>query len=666
MDAKTQAIVDAARKRIAERAAQAAELAATKLRNELQDKDDTEKREYAALADARAKNDREAAVNGKLSAMTWKLPTEQEKEAAHWQRMGDAERAMRNQVAKPHVSNGSPELHAALNSLMHKADANQATSTMVFNAEQMEALELGMTSRSFCLIGAAGTGKTTVTQELISRLQRAPHMQPLSAKTKHLDKDAPGIVICGFTNKAVNNIRKRLPAHLQKHCITIHKLLEYSPVYYEEPDALSPTGMRTTMRFEATRNSYNPLPHISTIIFEESSMIGTDLYDEVINALPISARTQIILLGDLNQLPPVFGPSILGFKMAELKVVELTHVYRQALMSPIISLATAVRTNAAASGFKRPAIKWDDENYNQAHLPWDMKNKANINRGEHGILHIHPWKKRVEWEAAINMMKHFLPAAIEAGTYNPAEDMILCPFNKSFGTIELNRIIADYLGKKRGELVHEVIARYEKSYWAVGDRVLHDRHEAVIRRITTTPGYAGKVPAMASKTLDRWGNDPESGHKPNTKLTADEVLNALDNLAGADDDAKNLASHTITVYIPDLDKEETLNTAGTINQLLFGYALTVHKSQGSEWQRVFFFLHNSHATMLSRELVYTAITRAKHELYIICEGDMGKFMNSIVRAADRPVIPGIALADKISYFRGKAKERGRVAQEDME
>lgn len=528
-----------------------------------------------------------------------------------------------------------------------------------FNPEQQAAIELGLQGKNLCLIGAAGTGKTTVTQELIKLIQRASHMLPLSSDTKHLTKDAPGIVICGYTNKAVNNIRKKLPASLQAHCMTIHKLLEYAPEYYE---VVGIDGLpRTTMRFEPSRNGTNPLPHISTIIFEESSMIGTDLHTEVLNALPFPSRTQFIYLGDLNQLPPVFGPSILGFKLAELPIVELTHVYRQALASPIISLATSIRTNSLATGFKRPAASWEAIDWDQSTLPWKLDKPATVDRGEHGKLTLHPWKKRVAGESALAMMKTFIPGLIKTGAYNPEEDMILCPFNKSFGTIELNNIIADHLGKQRGEVVHEVIARFNKSYWAVGDRVLVDRHEAVITSIEPTPGYYGKTPQLASKTLNRWGVDPESTlPAAAAQLTADEVLNALDSLAGADDDAKNLASHTITVHIPDLDRTDTLNTAGAINTMLFGYALTVHKSQGSEWQRVFLFLHNTHATMLSRELLYTAVTRAKHELYVICEGDIGTYENSLVRGAGRPIIPGTTLPEKIEFFKGKLASQAKA------
>lgn len=516
------------------------------------------------------------------------------------------------------------------------SNSSAGTGAMSFNPEQLQAIEHGLQGKSFCLIGAAGTGKTTVTQELISRLQRASHMVPLSAATKHLGKDAPAIAIVGYTNKAVNNIRKRLPEHLQNHCLTIHKLIEFAPVYYEVIDAEG--NLRNTMRFEPTYNAANKLPHISTLIIEESSMVGLDLYGQLIAALPYPQKTQIIFLGDLNQIPPVFGPSILGFKLAELPVVELTHVYRQALLSPIISLATSIRTGAVAD------------------IP-ELRSAHTINCEAHGTVHFQPWKKRADKESALLMMRKFIPGLIEQNKLNPESDMILMPFNKegSFGTIEINRIIADFLGKRRGAEVHEVIARYQKTYWAVGDRVMVDRYEAQILEIRPTIGYYGKEPQIASKTLDRWGFNPET---PDVKpQTADEILNALDNLAAGDDEeSKNLASHNIKVYIPDLGVEKVLTSAGEINQMTFGYALSIHKSQGSEWDKVFILLHNSHAPMIFRELMYTAVTRAKKELFIITEGDIAPYENSMKVAAARPRIPGTTLAEKIKFFERKAKE----------
>lgn len=557
-----------------------------------------------------------------------------------------------------HISNSANQANQTISLHLSETDKHRqaATSKLVFNEEQQAAIELGLQGKSFCLIGAAGTGKTTTTQELIARVQRAAHMRPLAEGTKHLIKDNPAIVICGYTNKAVNNIRKKLPENLQAHCITIHKLLEYQPTYYEVPDEQG--YMSTTMRFEPARNAANPLPHISTIIFEESSMIGTDLYGEVLAALPNPARTQIIFLGDLNQIPPVFGPAILGFKLAELQTIELKTVYRQALKSPIISLATAIRTNSAA-GFPEESVTW------QA-LMGKLKETIRQDAGESGNVTLHPWKKRIDKESALVVMKSFLPRIIASGEYKPEEDMILCPFNKSFGTIELNKIIADYLAKQRSATVFEVIARYQRSYWAVGDRVLVDRHEAVITKIEKTIGYGGKLPVTESKTLDRWGIDPNNT-ETQTQMTADQILSELDRLGGSDtEESKNLASHTITVHIPDLGIDKTLNTAGDINSMLFGYCLTVHKSQGSEWQNVFLFLHDSHATMISRELIYTAVTRAKHKLYVICEGDNASKRNSILRAAERPVIPGTTLQEKLAFFVEKAKSMKTIANSDEE
>jgi exodeoxyribonuclease V alpha subunit len=515
------------------------------------------------------------------------------------------------------------------------------------NKEQADAVERGLRGQSFALIGAAGTGKTTTTQELIKLIQRASHMAPLSDSTKHLSKDAPGLVICGYTNKAVNNIRKKLPPYLQAHCMTIHKLLEYAPVYYTVFD--NEGTERNTMRFEPSRNGANTLPHISTIIFEESSMIGTDLFGQVLDALPRPAATQFIFLGDILQLPPVFGPSILGFKMSELPVVELTHVYRQALLSPIISLATAIRTNEFTP--------WLSEQSGQiGQSVKKLNDKLVIDSEAHGKVTIHPWKKRIAAPSALKTIVNMVCGLISTDQYNPEEDQILCPFNKAMGTIELNKGIADFLTKKRNGITHEVIARFTRSYWSVDDRVLVDRHDGVILKIEPTIGYAGKPPRAASTTLDRSGYDPVLDGDAKAQRSAEDILNELDAIAEADkdDEAKNLASHTITVWIPDLGEERKLATAGEINAMLLSYALTVHKSQGSEWRRVFIFLHHSHQTMCSRELLYTAITRAKEELYIICEGDIAPYKSQLLTGSNRAVIPGVTLAEKIEYFSGKA------------
>lgn len=535
-------------------------------------------------------------------------------------------------------------------------------SGIVLNNEQLMAKDLALQGKSFCLIGAAGTGKTTVTQDIINTIQRCSHVVPIADNTKHLNKGTPGVVVVGYTNKAINNIKRKLAESLQSHCLTIHKLIEFAPNYFEVTDDAG--NARMSMRFEPMRNAANPLPAVATIIIEESSMVGTDLWDMLMAAC--TGRPQIIMLGDLNQLPPVFGPSILGFKLGELPTVELAQVYRQALRSPIISLATAIRTNARKPAGLTLSGGWHGVDVNNptadpmVFLPTNLTSTVIIDRGSDGKLTIHPWKKRLHEKTALGTVIAFMCRELDNGNYNPDTDMLLCPFNKSFGTIEINRGIADHISKTNDLPVHEVIARYQRSYWAVGDKVLVDRHEAVITDIQPQPGYIGKVPRPESKTMKRDGTDEASGF---VNPSADDILRELDGLGGSSDDseAKNRASHVITVFIPDLGTEQRLTTAGEINNMLLGYCLTVHKSQGSEWNKVYVLLHNTHARgpALSRELLYTAVTRAKSELYVICEGDIAPYENSIALAASRPVIPGTTLAEKIEYFHAKRSAMGR-------
>lgn len=546
-----------------------------------------------------------------------------------------------NNVAKP-TENTMTEIA--------KAALGISTAQIELNKEQAEAVERGMRGQSFALIGAAGTGKTTTTQELIKMLQQASHMMPLRDSTKHLNTGAPGFVIVGYTNKAVNNIKKRLPLNLQAHCLTIHKLIEFAPEYFNIID--DEGNERTSMRFTPSRNGANPLPHISTVIFEESSMIGTDLYGQLLDALPRPSATQYIFLGDIFQLPPVFGHSILGFKMAELPVVELTHVYRQALLSPIISLATSVRTNTFTEWLSQEQSGNDNTLKTNSAVNTKLITNITIDNKEHGKVTINPWKKRIAASAALKTFGSFITAMLTAGTYNIDEDQILCPFNVSFGTVEINNHIADFLAKKDNAVVHEVIARYRRSYWAVGDRVMVDRHEAKITKIEKTMGYIGKPPKPASVTLNRWGKDPVNDSAADLR-SADDILAELDQIAENDENGKNLASHTITVYIPDLDEERKLNNAGDINNLIFSYCLTVHKSQGSEWKRVFLILHHTHQTMCSRELLYTAITRAREELFVICEGDIAPYKNQLLTGSNRAVVPGVTLQEKIAFFNSK-------------
>jgi len=524
-----------------------------------------------------------------------------------------------------------------------------------WNAEQLNAINMGLARKTFCLIGAAGTGKTTTLKGVVYSLLGNNLIAPIppDQSTKWLAGNTPGIVLVSFTNMAVRQVAKHFRGDIT--CVTIHKLLEYAPIYY---DAVNEAGEPIRkMEFVPTRNKLNPLPRaLTTIIIDESSMVDMALYDLLVAALPDPDSVQFIFLGDLNQLPPVYGGPVLGKKLLELPIVELTRVYRQALESPIIRYAIQMKDGALTPVGSQKIVE---------------------DNGEHGKVTIHPWGKSLSWEDALNKAESFCKAAIKEGALDPMQDIILCPFNVKFGVIDLNLAIADYLGRQREAEVVEVIAGFNTHYYAIGDKVLVRKQEAIITGIKRNSKYAGKQPVDITKyKIDRYGGL--------TKRTTElERATGLD-LQGDDFDVDafmdsmqitvvtdrvTTASHEITVRFLGAEDDEgvgstaELKTAAEVNDMVFAYAITVHKSQGSEWRKVFFILHSSHAQMCSRELMYTGMTRAKNELYMIVEPDRGMKSGTLSSSAKKPRLKGNSLAEKLVSLKERFDKEARESQD---
>lgn len=539
----------------------------------------------------------------------------------------------------PSSTNTLTEITSAINTLINNTDSSgsgvdrSTGKAITYNERQLKFVQIAGSGKSCVLIGAAGSGKTTCQRGVIQELITSGRAGVLEADGhKYLRDKTPGIVVVSFTRRAVSNIRKAVAQDMKQNCLTIHALLEYEPVYHDVFEAT--TGeTRKTMNFEPTRHAERPLPAtIKVCVIEEGSMVSVDLYEELKSALP--SNCQFIFLGDIQQLPPVFGAAILGYKMLELPVVELTEIYRQALESPIIRLAHRI-----LSGTPIPITEYPD---------WKYPNQ----------LTIHPWKKKIAADTALNTIAAFLKAAADNGHYNPDDDMVLIPFNKSCGTIELNKHLAQHFARKRKVPVYEVIAGFVKGYYSVGDKVLYDKEDAIITKIEKNPQYDGAQPQPEGLLLDYWGYNEETGgdSKHHVDTTATESDADIDFLlaqsAASGEDRVRQASHAVTIKILENDREIILDSAGALNALLLSFVLTVHKSQGSEFRKVFLMLHQSHATMLSRELLYTAVTRAKEELYIICEPE------SMTKGINSQRIKGNTLAEKAEYFKGKVATTG--------
>lgn len=527
---------------------------------------------------------------------------------------------------------------------------------VTLNDQQQRFITTMLSGQDCCLIGSAGTGKTTCTGKAIQELVDSGKLKATGASTKWLRSDVLGVVITSFTRKAVNNIRRATPVELKPHVITLHKLLEFAPVFDEIIDPRS-GGVRKTMSFEPQRTKLNPIPSGMThVFFEESSMIGTDLYNLFIDACP--HMPQEIFIGDIKQLPPIFGPAILGFKMSMLPIVELTEVYRQALLSPITRLCVDILTGDSHKFEPKATIAHIKHPYTGKMV--DRKTIPALEKyneiSEHGALTIQVWQKPLQDETACNTMVQQFIAWEKEGYYKPNDDVILCPFNKSFGTLELNRGISQYLGRQRNAVVHEVIAGFETHYLAIGDRVLYDKEDAFIEDIRRNASYMGKSPQTASEFLDRWGAQQTSlsseqiaeADAEEAELNA-EAIDAIMDSFGSDDgdtDRVQAASHEITIRFAVENELQVLRSSGEINNLLGGYCLTVHKMQGSENPTIFLCFHKSHATMMQQELLYTAVSRAKFKLHIICEAD------SFYKGVKSQKVKGKNLEEKIKFFQG--------------
>ena len=488
---------------------------------------------------------------------------------------------------------------------------------IILNTEQLLAKDMALAGKCFCLIGAAGTGKTTTQRAVAEQLLSDSRLSTTSFKISGgggARVDAPSIAFVAYTRRAAANLERavhklpELEKALRHNIMTIHALLEYQPVFYFDEER-----QKETMRFEPQRHSLNPL-NITHLVIEESSMVGLDLWDKLYDALPTGV--QIIFIGDINQLPPVFGPSILNYALIQLPVVELKKGYRQAEDGSILDNAHKI-------------------------LAGKMVEAAD------DFLIVEGTKNHGQFKMAMALAKTFETWHNE-GFYDPEQDMILSPFNKQdLGTISLNNWIAQFIGSERGAVVHEVIAGFSKLYLAIGDRVMFNKQDAIVQKITLNGDYMGKAPLPCSTNLTRFGTYKAGEHEEEEDTLGLGYENfSLEALEAQDMERKQAASHTVELLLLDSNQAIEVRNAGEFAPAVFslGYVLTVHKAQGCEWRKVFFIQHKDHNIMNYRELVYTAITRARQQLIWVAKRQY------IQQGIDKPRIKGNTIQDKIEYF----------------
>ena len=283
------------------------------------------------------------------------------------------------------------------------------------------------------------------------------------------------------------------------------------------------------------------------VIIDEMSMVDITLMNSLLKA--IAPGTRLILVGDINQLPSVGPGSVLKdiIQSEAFNVVMLTKIFRQASTSDIIV------------------------------------NAHKINRGEEVSLDNKSmdffFLKRYEADIIINvvlqLVKQKLPKFVDA---TPYDIQVLTPMRKGLlGVERLNGILQQYLNppdKSKREKEHGDMVFRE------GDKVMQTKNNYQLE----------------------WEIRTKFG------LTVDKGMGIFNGDMGIITEINDFAE-TLTVEFDEGRKVEY--SYKLLDELELAYAITIHKSQGSEYPAVVIPLLSGPSMLMNRNLLYTAVTRAR-------------------------------------------------------
>ena len=299
---------------------------------------------------------------------------------------------------------------------------------------------------------------------------------------------------------------------------------------------------------EFGRNEQNPL-EADVIIVDETSMVDMYLMNYLLKAVLVGTR--LIFVGDVNQLPSV-GPGCVLKDMIDsqvLPVVRLTKIFRQAMESDIV------------------------------------KNAHKINRGEEVDLQkkdsrdfffIHQNDQLIMQRAILSLVQDKLPRFVNA---TPLDIQVLTPMRKGvFGVYELNKLLQKYLNPPAAD-------KYEKE---LPDRLFREGDKVM----QTKNNYQ-----LEWKILNRYNVEIEKGMG---------VFNGDIGVISRIDENMEL----MTVVFDE--NRQVDYPFKLLDELELAYAITVHKSQGSEYPAVVMPMFQGPRPLMNRNLLYTAVTRAKN------------------------------------------------------
>ncbi len=311
------------------------------------------------------------------------------------------------------------------------------------------------------------------------------------------------------------------------------------------------------------------------IIVDEVSMVDTSLIHALLKA--VAAGTRLILVGDASQLPSVGAGSILRdiIDSDQFHVVRLTRIFRQAAQSDIIV------------------------------------NAHKINRGQEVILDnksmdfffLKRFDANVIISVVIQLIQQKLPKYVDA---KPFDIQVLTPMRKGLlGVERLNHILQQYLNPPDKDKV-------EKEH---GDMVFRE---------------GDKVMQIKNNYQLEWEIRSRHG------LAIDKGMGVFNGDMGL---IRSISSYQEIVTVEFEEGRMVDYSFKQLDELELAYAITIHKSQGSEYPAVVIPLLTGPKMLMNRNLLYTAVTRAKKCVTLV--GNDITFQNMIQNVSEQKRYTGL-------------------------
>lgn len=289
------------------------------------------------------------------------------------------------------------------------------------------------------------------------------------------------------------------------------------------------------------------------IIIDEMSMVDISLMHALLTAVQVGTR--LILVGDVNQLPSV-GPGRVLKDIIDSQcfcVVKLNKIFRQATESDIV--VNAHKINAGQ--------------------------EISINNNSKDFFFLKRYDADVIVASIVYLVQKKLPPYVET---KPLDIQVLTPMRKGLlGVERLNEVLQKYLNpadKKKREKEHG------GGLFREGDKVMQIKNNYQLEW-----EIRGKYNIPVEKGVGVFNGDMGIVHEINTY------------------------AETMTVVFEECRYVEY--TFKQLEELELAYAVTIHKSQGSEYPAVILPLLGGPKMLMSRNLLYTAVTRAKRCVTVV-------------------------------------------------